>query len=183
MQSDETPLLVEKTPSPQGGHIITLTLNRPEAMNSFSRRLIDSFESAIDDVRRDGDARVLVMTGNGKAFSAGADLKERATMPPEEVREFLYRVGRLFRVVENLEIPTIAAINGYALGGGLELALCFDLRLAARSAKIGLTETSLGIIPGAGGTQRLTRIVGLARAREMIFTALTGWGKLRRHTS
>ncbi len=140
-------------------------------MNAFSSQLVAELERAVASLEKDRDVRALVLTGAGRAFSAGADLKERATMNRTEVEEFLTRVGRLFRIVETLPFPTIASINGFAFGGGLELALCFDLRIAARSAQLGLTETSLGIIPGAGGTQRLARAIGVPRAKEMILTA------------
>ena len=170
INSDEI-LLKERIPSDFGGDLVQLTFNRPEALNSFSRALMQDLAKAITGIRNDPDARVLILTGVGRSFSTGADLKERAGFSPAEVKEFLHSTGRLFREIEALPIPVIAAINGYALGGGLELALCCDLRIASADAMIGLTETSLGIIPGAGGTQRLTRVLGLSRAKELIYTA------------
>jgi len=164
-------LLKEERDSPTGGHIIVLTLNRPEALNSFSRALLSEMEETVDSIYADRTARCVILTGNGRAFCTGADLKERATMNEGEVKLFLRKIGQLFGRLENLPVPVIAAINGFALGGGLEIALCCDLRLASRSAVIGLTETSLGIIPGAGGTQRLSRLIGLPGAKELIFTA------------
>jgi len=105
------------------------------------------------------------------SFSTGADLKERRTLSPEQVRRFIFTIRETFTAVEQVRIPVIAAINGFAFGGGLELALACDLRIAASTALMGLTETSLAIIPGAGGSQRLPRIVGIAKAKELIFTA------------
>ncbi len=154
--------------------ILTLTLNRPDALNAFSVALLDTFASAIEEARFDPEARVVIITGSaGKkpSFSTGADLKERAAMSQEEVRRFIFKIRSTFTAVENLSKPVIAAINGFAFGGGLELALACDIRLAAEEALMGLTETSLAIIPGAGGTQRLPRIVGVAKAKELIFTA------------
>jgi len=112
-----------------------------------------------------------VITGAGnRAFCAGADLKERATMAPDAVTEFIYTIRTLFSAIDDLPTPTIAAVNGFAFGGGTELALACDLRVAADTAQMGLTETRLAIIPGAGGTQRLPRLVGLGKAKELIFT-------------
>jgi len=154
--------------------ILTLTLNRPDALNAFSRDLLDAFSRAIEEAHFNPAARVLIITGSpgSKAsFSTGADLKERAGMSEDEVKRFIYKIRSTFTAVENLNKPVIAAVNGFAFGGGLELALACDLRVAAEEAQLGLTETSLAIIPGAGGTQRLPRIIGLARAKELIFTA------------
>ena len=154
--------------------ILTLTLNRPEALNAFSRQLLDAFARAVEEANFNPDARVVIVTGSpaGKAsFSTGADLKERAGMSEEEVKRFLFKIRSTFTAVENLARPVIAAINGFAFGGGLELAMACDLRVAAEEAQMGLTETSLAIIPGAGGTQRLPRLVGIARAKELILTA------------
>jgi enoyl-CoA hydratase/carnithine racemase len=154
--------------------ILTLTLNRPEALNAFSLALLDAFAQAVEEAAFDPETRVVLITGSkGKkpSFSTGADLKERAGMSEEEVRRFIFKIRSTFTAVENLGRPVIAAMNGFAFGGGLELALACDLRVAAEDAVMGLTETSLAIIPGAGGTQRLPRIVGVARAKELIFTA------------
>lgn len=148
-----------------------VTLNRPEVRNAISRALLEDLKSVLEEVEATPDARVVVITGAGdKAFCAGADLKERAGMTPEEVRLFLTTTGRLFSYIENYKLPVIAAINGSAFGGGLELAMVADIRLAAESAVVGLTETRLAIIPGAGGTQRLPRIVGRGKAKELILT-------------
>ncbi|MBC7543430.1 MAG: enoyl-CoA hydratase/isomerase family protein [Candidatus Sericytochromatia bacterium] len=149
-----------------------LTLNRPEVMNAVNRALLTELHGVLQAWRFDRTVRAIVVTGAGdKAFSAGADLKERATLQPDEVRQFLTLIRDTFALVEALPQPVIAALNGLALGGGLEFALACDVRLAAESAAMGLTETALGIIPGAGGTQRLPRLIGPGRAKEMIFTA------------
>ena len=151
--------------------ICILSLNRPKVMNAFNFDLLLALKKEIDDIRFRRDIRVVIITGEGdRAFCAGADLKERATMPEEKVREFIYTIRNLFTDIENLPKPVIAGINGVALGGGTELALACDLRIASENATMGLTETRLAIIPGAGGTQRLPRIIGRARAKEMIFT-------------
>jgi enoyl-CoA hydratase/carnithine racemase len=150
--------------------IATLTLNRPDAMNAFSVAMLDAMGRRVADLRFDPAVRVLIITGAGKAFSAGADLKERAGMTPEQVKGFLFNIRRLMDDIEQFPKPVIAAVNGVALGGGLELALASDIRVASQSALIGLTETRLAIIPGAGGTQRLPRLIGKGQAMEMIFT-------------
>jgi methylglutaconyl-CoA hydratase len=115
--------------------------------------------------------RALILAGNDKAFSAGADLKERAGMTPEQTRTFLRKIRGIMDLVERVPMPTIAALEGVAFGGGCELALSCDLRVLGKNAKVGLTEVSLGIIPGAGGTQRLPRLIGASKAKELIFTA------------
>lgn len=154
--------------------VLTLTLNRPEALNAFSRKLLDAFARAVDEANFDPESRVVIVTGargDKASFSTGADLKERATMSDDEVRRFIFKIRNTFTALENLRKPVIAAMNGFAFGGGLELALACDIRIAAAGAQMGLTETSLAIIPGAGGTQRLPRIVGIAKAKELIYTA------------
>jgi enoyl-CoA hydratase/carnithine racemase len=154
--------------------IALLTINRPHALNCFDMPLLEYFRGTIADIAFDKETKVVVITGSteGKnAFSTGADLKERAGMSPDQVRLYIQTIRNLFTAVEELPKPVIAAVNGYAFGGGLELALACDIRLASTNAVVGLTETSLAIIPGAGGTQRLPRVVGIARAKEMIFRA------------
>jgi enoyl-CoA hydratase/carnithine racemase len=141
-------------------------------MNALSRAVVREIGRLARQAHEDRDLRAVVVTGAGdRAFCAGADLKERTTMDEEDVRDFLslYRVA--FGHLDRLNKPTIAAINGVAYGGGLELALACDLRIMDRRTQVGLTETSLGIIPGAGGTQRLTHIVGPAKAKELILLA------------
>lgn len=151
-------------------NVAIIRLNRPEVMNAFNFDMLRVLSGHLDIVRFDPAVRVLIITGSGKAFSAGADLKERAGMSPEQVRNFIYHIRRLMDDVEQFTKPVIAAVNGVALGGGTELALAADIRLASENATLGLTETRLAIIPGAGGTQRLPRLVGKGVAKEMIFT-------------
>ncbi len=153
--------------------VAVLTLNRPEAMNAINQRLKDDLASALDAVQADPDVRVLVITGaGGKAFCAGADIKERAGTEPTPA-EFYFRqqaAHRLFDRIEQFVKPVIVAINGVAFGGGAEIALCADIRLMADTASIGLTEVNLGVIPAGGGTQRLPRLIGASRAKELVFT-------------
>lgn len=158
--------------------VLILTLNRPQAMNCFNFELLESLASEINEANFDSSLRCLIITGANIgedpkkfSFSTGADLKERRTLSPEKVRRFIFTIRNTFSDIEQVRVPVIAAINGFAFGGGLELALACDIRLASSEAQMGLTETSLAIIPGAGGTQRLPRIVGIAKAKELIFTA------------
>lgn len=153
-------------------HIAYVTLDRPEAANAFSRQLLLDLQEVVKEINRKSDVRCTIITGSGdKAFAAGADLKERAGMDDAQVVETVHMIGETVLAVEGLKCPVIAAINGVAFGGGLELTLGCDIRIAADHAKMGLTETSLGIIPGAGGTQRLPRLIGLGKAKEMIYCA------------
>ena len=154
----------------QGG-VLILTLNRPDAMNAFNYALVNGLQEQIDAVRFNPEVRVVIITGSGeKAFGVGADLKERATLTDLQVRDFISRLHHLFSSVEHSTKPVIAAINGFALGGGLELALACDIRIASADASMGQPETRLAIIPGGGGTQRLPRLIGRAKAKELIFT-------------
>ena len=151
--------------------VLWLTLSRPQVMNSFNFDLLRALKAQIDGIRFRPEIRVVIITGAGeKAFCAGADLKERATLPPLQVKEFIFTIRDLFSSIENLNKPVIAAVNGVALGGGTELALACDIRIASATASMGLTETRLAIIPGAGGTQRLPRLIGRGKAKELIFT-------------
>ncbi len=153
-------------------NIALITLSRPEAANAFSHQLLDDLLHVVEHVNSQQDIRATIVTASGeKAFCAGADLKERAGMTDDEVVQTVHKIGKAVHAVENIKSPVICAINGVAFGGGLELALACDLRVSADHAKFGLTETSLGIIPGAGGTQRLPRLIGLGKAKEMIYTA------------
>ncbi|MFQ3543205.1 enoyl-CoA hydratase [Halobacillus rhizosphaerae] len=153
-------------------HVVLLTLNRKEAANALSSALLDALTESLQQLKKQTQLRAVMITGSGeKAFCAGADLKERKGMTNEQVVETVEKIGDTIRLVEELPVPTIAVINGVAFGGGLELALACDLRVMNSNTKVGLTETSLAIIPGAGGTQRLTRLVGLGQAKKMIFTA------------
>src|SRR5688572_3751835 len=149
-------------------------INRPEAANALSRGLVAALTKCFDELssyaKRDSDLRVVVLTGVGRAFCAGADLKERRAMTLPETWAFLDELNTLANSIAALPRPVIAAINGAAFGGGLELALACDLRIAADSAELGLTEVRLGIIPGVGGTQRLPRLTSVAVAKELILT-------------
>jgi enoyl-CoA hydratase/carnithine racemase len=163
---DDKVLLVE-----EGDGVATLRLNRPEVMNSFNFALLYALKEQIDILRLKPDVRVIIITGSGqKAFCAGADLKERTTFNEIQVKEFIYTIRNLFTSIEFLNKPVIAAVNGIALGGGTELALACDIRVASMNASMGLTETRFAIIPGAGGTQRLPRLIGRGKAKELIFT-------------
>jgi len=154
------------------GPVTTVTLNRPDAANALDRSTLHELQQAIWGIESDTSIRAVIITGSGeKAFCAGADLKERAIMSQDEVRDYIHMIRDAITSVERLPQPVIAAINGGAFGGGCELALASDIRVIGDGAWIGLTETGLGIIPGGGGTQRLPRIVGRARALELITTA------------
>jgi enoyl-CoA hydratase/carnithine racemase len=151
--------------------VARVTLDRPQAANALSMELVGALGHMFSRVRADESVRAVILTGSGgKAFCAGADLKERRAMTLEETRSFLRLLNSVVDAIAAFPRPVIAAINGAAFGGGLELALACDLRIAADTAEMGLVETRLGIIPGAGGTQRLPRIVGLAVAKELILT-------------
>jgi methylglutaconyl-CoA hydratase len=164
-----TNVLVEKF---EDGKIVHLVLNRHDGKNSFSKQMLADFNAAVAQLHEDKTVRVVVLKSTvDKVFCAGADLKERATMPDSEVAPFVARLRSSIDKVAKIPVPVIAAIDGAALGGGLELALACDLRIAGDKALLGLPETALGIIPGAGGTQRLPRVVGLAKAKELIYTA------------
>jgi enoyl-CoA hydratase/carnithine racemase len=153
-------------------NLAVVMLNRPEVFNCFNYDTLLELEEAVEDIRTNPDVRAVIFTGAGeKAFCAGADLKERKTLTDQQVKRNLYKIGEVFTKIDALPQPTIAAINGYAFGGGMELALSCDFRLIAEGTSVGLTETGLGIIPGAGGTQRLPRIIGEAKALELILTA------------
>lgn len=152
--------------------IAQLSLNREVGKNSLSKDMIEEINQAVAQVRGDSSVRVLlVKSGVNKVFCAGADLKERLTMSNSDVEAFVDKLRNSFQGVATLPIPTIAVIEGAALGGGLELALACDMRIVGARATLGLPETSLAIIPGAGGTQRLSRVIGIAKAKELIFTS------------
>ncbi|MFC4810501.1 enoyl-CoA hydratase-related protein [Paenibacillus sp. GCM10023250] len=155
------------------GHVGRIVLNRPERLNALGEAMLEELGAIVEAAgRRPREIRVVLVEGAGRAFCAGADLKERLALTDRET--ILRGVGRIKAVcgaLARLPQPTIAAMGGLALGGGLELALSCDFRFAVRDALLGLTETSLGIIPGAGGTQRLARLIGPARAKELILTA------------
>ena len=148
-----------------------VTLNRPQAMNALSRGLVAELGAAVRDLKEESWVRAVVLTGAGdKAFCAGADLKERRTMSVDDTRAFLVDLNAVLDELAAFHAPVIAAMNGVAFGGGLELALACDLRLAAEGVEMGLVEVRLGIIPGGGGTQRLARVAGVSAAKELILT-------------
>lgn len=153
--------------------ILTITINRPSKLNALNRETIQELHQAFRDAREDEEVKVIIITGSGeKAFVAGADISEFSDFSPEEGRELAAKGQKdLFDYVANFPKPVIAAVNGFALGGGLELALAAHFRVASENAKMGLPEVSLGVIPGYGGTQRLPQLVGKGRAMEMIMTA------------
>ncbi|HLW47697.1 MAG TPA: enoyl-CoA hydratase-related protein [bacterium] len=150
--------------------IVTLTIRRPEALNALSTAVCRALVAALETVGRDPDARVLVLTGEGRAFSAGADLKERAGATQDAIWRHNRAIFQVPLEIERLPVPSIAAINGLALGGGCEIALGCDLRWAADTAELGCPEVTRGIIPAAGGTQRLGRLIGSSRAMSLVLT-------------
>ena len=155
----------------QEGSLLTLILNRPESLNALNAQVLDDLSVALDAVDLD-TVRCLIFTGAGeKAFAAGADIAAMADMTPEEAAAFSRRGNEVFRRIETFPLPTIAAVNGYALGGGCELAMACDVRLCSETAVFGQPEVTLGITPGFGGTQRLMRLVGMGKAKELIFSA------------
>lgn len=147
-----------------------VTFNRPEALNAVEALMLDDLEAAIARLEADDETRVVVLTGAGQAFVGGGDIAHMAALSPDEGERFVYRGQALLRRLERLPKVTVAAINGYALGGGLEIALACDLRIAAESAQLGFPEVSVGVIPGWGGTQRLVRLVGRGIAKDLILT-------------
>ncbi|MCR4400000.1 MAG: short-chain-enoyl-CoA hydratase [Syntrophomonadaceae bacterium] len=153
------------------GKIAILTVNRPKALNALNADTLLDIEKAVDAVAADPEVSVLVITGAGKAFVAGADIAFMQPLSAMEGREFGMLGQRVFRKIELLEKPSIAAVNGFALGGGCELAMACDFRIASDAAKFGQPEVGLGITPGYGGTQRLPRLVGEGMAKELCFTA------------
>ncbi len=167
--TDTDLVLVERT-----GAIATLTINRPDKLNALNARVVAelsrAFEALAGSLERGEAVRAAILTGAGKAFVAGADIAEMAAMTPVEAKRFADAGQRLCHRIEALPFPVIAAVNGFALGGGCELALACDFIYAAEGAKLGQPEVNLGVIPGFGGTQRLMRRVGSARARELVYT-------------
>lgn len=164
----ESNIIIENNDS-----IRTITINRPKQLNALNSQTINELSEALKDAEKENSVKAIILTGSGeKAFVAGADIKEFATFSVEEGKK-LSKEGhdKLFDLAQNLSTPIIAAINGFALGGGLELAMSAHIRVASDNAKMGLPEVSLGVIPGYGGTQRLAQLVGRGKAMEMIATA------------
>lgn len=163
----EKPILWERL-----GHIGYIKLNRPEQLNTFHYEALVCLGEIIEEIEQNPrEIRAVVVSAEGRAFCAGADLKERRTLNELQVRRNVRKIREVFSALGRLPQPTIAAINGFAFGGGFELALACDFRFAVREAAMGLTEVGLGIIPGAGGTQRLPRLIGPSKAKELILTA------------
>jgi methylglutaconyl-CoA hydratase len=156
-----------------GAIVSVMTLNRPKAnaMGSVMLQQLQDCLTALEDKNSEQRSRCLVLTSSSPTvFSAGADLKERATMSPSQAAAFVTQLRNTFHRISRLPIPVVASMEGVAVGGGLEIALAADIRIAAKTASMGFPETSLAIIPGAGGTQRLSRLIGMARAKDLIFT-------------
>lgn len=152
--------------------IATVTLDRPERYNAMGVKIVEELNAALEELEGEADARAVILTGAGdRAFCSGADLKERAGMDADERWEHNRAMNDFANRLARLQTPTIAAINGLALGGGFEAALACDFRIAAEHAEMGLPEVGIGIVPGSGGTQRLPRLVGPSRAKELILTA------------
>ena len=154
-------------------NIAIITVNRPDALNALNLGVLGDLEKVITQAENDPDVYVLVITGAGRSFVAGADITQMKDLAPNEAKAFGKYGSSVFSKIEAISKPVIAAVNGFALGGGCELAMACDIRIAGSKAKFGQPEVSLGIIPGFGGTQRMPRIVGLAKAKELIYTAQT----------
>ncbi|NLF34766.1 MAG: enoyl-CoA hydratase/isomerase family protein [Clostridiales bacterium] len=155
----------------QQGHVGVLTIDRPEALNALNSQVLTELDAAIDQIEANAEIYVVILTGGGRSFVAGADIGEMKGFSSVDGKKFGVLGGNIFLKLENMSKPVIAAINGFALGGGCELAMSCDIRLASEKAKFGQPEVGLGITPGFGGTQRLPRIVGIAKAMELILTA------------
>lgn len=151
--------------------ICLLTLDSPENLNALSEIMVEELNRAMDEISSDKSIRVVLVTGAGKAFVAGADIADMKKMTPSEASEFARNTTKIYEKMERMDKVFIAVVNGYAMGGGCELALACDLRIASTKAVFGLPEVGLGILPGGGGTQRLPRLIGPAKAKELIFTA------------
>ena len=155
------------------GRVGIITINRPEALNALNSAVLQDLETAIDAAAQDSGIDVIILTGAGRSFVAGADIGQMISYSSYEGKQWGVYGGEVFLKLENMSKPVIAAVNGFALGGGCELAMSCDIRLASEKAKFGQPEVGLGITPGFGGTQRLPRIVGIGRAMELILTAKT----------
>lgn len=155
----------------QQGAVAILTINRPEALNALNSQVLSDLDEAIAKVEAADDVHAVIITGAGRSFVAGADIGEMKGFSARDGKKFGVHGGGVFLKLENLSKPVIAAVNGFALGGGCELSMACDIRIASEKAKFGQPETGLGITPGFGGTQRLPRIVGISKAMELILTA------------
>lgn len=152
--------------------IAKVMINRPKSLNALNTETLIELEELLSEIERSKDIRCVIITGSGdKAFAAGADISEMVNATPQEGREMALLALEAFKKLENMPQVTIAAVNGYALGGGCELAMACDIRIASEKARFGQPEVNLGILPGFGGTQRLSRLIGKGRAKELIFTA------------
>jgi enoyl-CoA hydratase len=151
-------------------NIATLTFNRPDVLNALNTETLTETLDALQELGKNHEVRILILTGAGKAFVAGADISEISSKTPEDARRYSELGHTLVNTIQHMDKPVIAAINGYALGGGTEIALGCDIRLASENARFGLPETTVGVIPGWGGTQRAARLIGTALAKELIFT-------------
>ena len=153
------------------GHLAVVTINRPKALNALNSETLKDLDTVLDDLEKDSNVYAVILTGAGeKSFVAGADIAEMKDLNEEQGKEFGILGNNVFRRLEKLDKPVIAAVSGFALGGGCELAMSCDIRIASVKAKFGQPEAGLGITPGFGGTQRLARIVGLGKAKELIYT-------------
>ncbi|UCF50534.1 MAG: enoyl-CoA hydratase/isomerase family protein [Thermoplasmatales archaeon] len=150
--------------------IATIKINRPQVLNALNKETISEITSAVEELDADKSLKVVILTGEGKAFIAGADIKQMSEMTPLEGKKFAELGHKMLMKIENSRLPFIAAINGYALGGGCEVLMACDICIAAKSAKLGQPEINLGVHPGFGGTQRLPRLVGRMKAKELMFT-------------
>lgn len=155
----------------QKGPIGVITMNRPEALNALNDQVLRDLDAVLDQVEDNNEILVVILTGAGRSFVAGADIGQMSTLTAAQAKKFGVLGNQVFLKLENLSKPTIAAVNGFALGGGCELSMACDIRVASEKAKFGQPEVGLGITPGFGGTQRLPRIVGTANAMELILTA------------
>ncbi len=150
-----------------------VTLNQPKTMNALNEELINELSVVMDEIRTDNQVQAVIITGGDKVFAAGGDIKAMLQCGPWEAKNYVSPIHKAFNQIADLPKPTIAAITGFALGGGVELALTCDFRIAAENAKFGFPEINLGIFPGAGGSQRLPRLIGMAKAKELMFTGDT----------
>jgi enoyl-CoA hydratase len=158
-------IIVEKK-----GHVGIITLNRPQALNALNTGFMQSIDDALSELDSDRNIYVIIITGTEKAFIAGADIKEMIDYDAVKMLDWAQVGSKLNCKIEEMRVPVIAAINGFALGGGCELAMACDVRIASTAAKFGQPEVALGVTPGAGGTQRLPRLVGIGKAKELLYT-------------